>query len=748
MAPRQPPPDVLDVPPPGRPFGIVTQDPLLKTPAGKAGLSLGDALFSFGTAKHLRDVQSVLTSSVGKPVPVVCVAADGRTFRKYVIPAQWDPAAPKSLLGCQMSNQCPIDHPAVSRRGTRTAGVHPAAGTLGPPAKTCWPRVALVLVSLLQVCLALSIVGLPSVLPGASDLLRLTKLDTCSAPGSAGRRLLGSNDTVAAASVAGAADAATSTTEVAAVAAAITSLRAAHNSTASDLHDQHVPAATVSHGPVVRHAASAPFNATAMQPLSPSSSAAVAMASAAAASSAAPTLTARGEAEDKGQMPTPPEHSKPKPHKESADKEPHGGGKSNENRVPQQRIAAEAPSSPSSPASLPASISSAAPARTAGTAASPPSASTASTTSPSSNLAGGTAAFSNSGLGLLTIGHVDPSAPANVHLLSSLQLDGQFDMDDLVLGVFIACCVLVVIALLGLAIACSRPYSCVRTAVCLLYYVTSLPAAVALGFAVTFCLAFRSEAEQIVRRYWLCLLLTEPQHMNGAARTAWGAAAAVYQSVTLAAMMLLACVVLLLAGLYAASRVIGPGVIAHHMLNVINCGQLLVGAGLCAVAAGLHARADGSVHADAALLVLGASVLAMSSLGLLASRAGASCPCLLRLYGVLAMLTTAGLVSFVGGLSFLGVKGISDSSFLESNWHYVRQVYPLSKEAFTQLLRNHWSKLLIAGSLLTIVQLLVLTATCVLRRALLRGGGGGKERATASERAGLIADADEGGDFD
>ena len=88
-------------------------------------------------------------------------------------------------------------------------------------------------------------------------------------------------------------------------------------------------------------------------------------------------------------------------------------------------------------------------------------------------------------------------------------------MDDLVLGVFIACCVLVVIALLGLAIACSRPYSCVRTAVCLLYYVTSLPAAVALGFAVTFCLAFRSEAEQIVRR-WLCLLLTEPQHMNGA----------------------------------------------------------------------------------------------------------------------------------------------------------------------------------------------------------------------------------------
>ena len=150
--------------------------------------------------------------------------------------------------------------------------------------------------------------------------------------------------------------------------------------------------------------------------------------------------------------------------------------------------------------------------------------------------------------------------------------------------------------------------------------------------------------------------------------------------------------------------------------------------------------ASSSVLDDAALLVLGASVLAMSSLGLLASRVH-SCPCLLRLYGVLAMLVTLGLVAFVTTLAVLGVKGISDLSFLETNWHYVKQVYPLSKDDFLRLLRNHWSKLLIAGSLLAAVQLLVLTATCTLRRALL--GASGKEKATVSERAGLITNSDD-----
>ena len=40
------------------------------------------------------------------------------------------------------------------------------------------------------------------------------------------------------------------------------------------------------------------------------------------------------------------------------------------------------------------------------------------------------------------------------------------------------------------------------------------------------------------RRYWLCLLQTEPDKLAPAAQTAWGAAAAVYQSITLVASLL------------------------------------------------------------------------------------------------------------------------------------------------------------------------------------------------------------------
>ena len=142
-----------------------------------------------------------------------------------------------------------------------------------------------------------------------------------------------------------------------------------------------------------------------------------------------------------------------------------------------------------------------------------------------------------------------------------------------------------------------------------------------------------------MRRYWLCLLLTEPAHLGGAAQTAWGAASAVYQSITLVACLLIAANVLLLAGLYSATKVVGSGIVAAYLLNVVNLGQMIVGGGLCAVATGLHARSDGGgggLQADAVLLVLGGGVLAMSLLGLLAARLYSRC--LLRLYLWLATL--------------------------------------------------------------------------------------------------------------
>jgi len=351
------------------------------------------------------------------------------------------------------------------------------------------------------------------------------------------------------------------------------------------------------------------------------------------------------------------------------------------------------------------------------------------------------ARLDNAGIGLLTAGH---DAGGAAQLLTSLQLDGQLDMDDLVLGIVVACCVLSVISLLGLVVACSRPESCLRTSATTLYFVTSLPVWVALGFAVAICFVFRAEAEALVRRYWLCLLLTEPAHLGGAAQTAWGAASAVYQSITLVAVLLLSANVLVLAGLYLATRVVGVGLVAASLLNVINGGQLLVGGGLCAVAAGLHARSDGGgggLHVDAALLGLGGGVLAMSLLGLLAARLHSRC--LLRLYGAVATFITLGLLAFVGGVNVFGVHALANSAFLSANWVYVRAVYPISKDDFLSLLSRHLTKLTIAAALLLAVQLVVVTATCALRRALLAPR---KETATASERSGLMDDDDDDDD--
>ena len=195
------------------------------------------------------------------------------------------------------------------------------------------------------------------------------------------------------------------------------------------------------------------------------------------------------------------------------------------------------------------------------------------------------------------------------------------------------------------------------------------------------------------------------------------------------------------------SRVVGAGFVARQLLDVINLGQLLVGGGLCVVAAGLHARSEGGgggLRADSSLLILGGGVLAMATLGLLASRLHSRC--LLRIYGFLAMLITLGLVAFVGGLTLLDrVHGIADSAFLASNWHYVRDIYPLSKEDFLSLLSRHYTKLAVVGGLLLVVQLVVITATCVLRSALVLRR---KEAATASERAGLIDSDDDDDDDD
>ena len=74
--------------------------------------------------------------------------------------------------------------------------------------------------------------------------------------------------------------------------------------------------------------------------------------------------------------------------------------------------------------------------------------------------------------------------------------------------------------------------------------------------------------------------------------------------------------------------------------------------------------------------------------------------------------------------------------------HLVHDIYPITKDEFLKLLRRHWSKLLIASSLLATVHLLVLLATCALRRAL-SASTAAYYKATASERVGLMEGDDD-----
>ena len=130
---RQPPPEDLGAPPPSaKPFAYVDREPHAATPACKAGLRRGDAILRLGEATHLREVPDQLIGSVGEPLPALVIDVHGRFLKKWVVPHAWDHQAPASLLGCQMSDQCPLDliatHPVEVSRHRRLKAVEQVLG--------------------------------------------------------------------------------------------------------------------------------------------------------------------------------------------------------------------------------------------------------------------------------------------------------------------------------------------------------------------------------------------------------------------------------------------------------------------------------------------------------------------------------------------------------------------------------------------------------------------------------------------
>ncbi len=192
---RQLPPEDLGAPPPSaRPFAYVDKEPATATPAAKAGLRRGDALLRVGEASHLRDVQGQLQVNLDREVPALVIDIQGRFLKKWIVPHSWDAWAPASLLGCQMSDQCPVDlqatHPAelaerakkrkaarqraakrlesehdeeLGRGGKGGGSRHLSAGmTPQRELAPCWPRVLLALTSLAGVGLGLTIAVYPA----------------------------------------------------------------------------------------------------------------------------------------------------------------------------------------------------------------------------------------------------------------------------------------------------------------------------------------------------------------------------------------------------------------------------------------------------------------------------------------------------------------------------------------------------------------------------------------------------------
>jgi len=268
-------------------------------------------------------------------------------------------------------------------------------------------------------------------------------------------------------------------------------------------------------------------------------------------------------------------------------------------------------------------------------------------------------------------------------------LEGQVDMEDMVLAINVAGCVLALTSLLGLCIACSRAGSWTHAVSATLYFVTSLPVWAAGGFVIAYCLIFRDEADRMVKLYWHCLALTEPAHVDGAVeRTAWEAAAAVYQSITLTAALIGSSELLMLLGLYAASKVIGWRPVTSNLLFVINSSAALAGLAFAALAGGLLTRA--ATAFDVALLSLGFCMLLVSLVGLLGAKRNSRC--VLRLYSSSMALVTLAMVAFIALLYHLGPDGLASNSFVNENWDQVEQIYPLSQRAFTEILAHHWTK--------------------------------------------------------
>ena len=100
-----------------KPWGVVICNPPEGSPAYEAGFAEGDRVFNFGKCVSAADLGPVIDGLLETKVPCVVLDAEDRYVRKFITPRQWNPDAPKSVLGvtCARAPLSPGRHPCLTR---------------------------------------------------------------------------------------------------------------------------------------------------------------------------------------------------------------------------------------------------------------------------------------------------------------------------------------------------------------------------------------------------------------------------------------------------------------------------------------------------------------------------------------------------------------------------------------------------------------------------------------------------------
>ena len=292
------------------------------------------------------------------------------------------------------------------------------------------------------------------------------------------------------------------------------------------------------------------------------------------------------------------------------------------------------------------------------------------------------------------------------------------ELQALLLGTWVVSGALCVLSLLGLLLAGSRRGGTLRGGTSCLYLVGWLPASAALGFVCVYAVTFRAELQD--RTATAANNCSQAELWDGAPRPAGDAAAAAQRGIEVVTALLLGSAPLLLLGVLCAGQVIGWRLVAQNLMLAVNCGTLLIGLGMQAVAGAMRA-ASATVYADDALLALGGAVAVVSLLGLLSTRASRLGRCLLPLYmlclGLIGLCLVALEVSACGKGGVYTEAGLASlDAELDEHWVVMRDDLglSLSKADFVASLRHHRLVLAIAGGLLLIEVSLLLVAAWIL----------------------------------